>query len=120
MAENYESAAQDRFADARILLVNHRRTGAVYMARLGLECTLKHLILRRLRRKELPPGLHTHDLWRIIKRLYRRLPKEIAVAVAQINAVDVSIRYNEEAFDQESAERMLARIQGVRRWLTTV
>lgn len=117
MPEDFRTAALARFDDARVLLANERWTGAPYMARLGLECNLKDKLLRKQRLKRLPARWYPHDLWRLLKGASQRVPKAIAIAVAEINAVDVNIRYNEEVLDQRTVERFLAKIRGISRWL---
>ena len=121
MAENFKTAAENRFKDARILFDNGRWTGTLYMARLGLECALKDKFLRRRRLRRLPVEWYTHDLWKLLKGVYTRpIPKAITIALAEINAVDVNIRYTEEAFDRKTVDRFLAKIQGVARWLNAI
>lgn len=121
MVADYKAAALDRFEDSRVLFASARWTGAVYMARFGLECSLKAKLLEQLRTHVLPARWHTHDLWRLVKQVRKRpVPKAITTAVAEINAIDISIRYNAQMLDKRGAERFLAMSQGVTRWLGAI
>ena len=118
MAADFWAAAEDRFQDSEILYGKGRWTGAVYRARFGLECFLKARLLRALGTDQLPSKWHTHNLWELFKGTHKRaVPRTVATTLAEINAVDVTIRYNAEVFDEETASRLLAKIRGIQRWL---
>lgn len=121
---SFVQAHHDRLQDARALLRARRWGGAIYLAGYVVECLLKAIILVREERPWLPLRYWHHDLERLTEEAGLR-PSLARPGVAEIRQRmalllglwDVTMRYGGTRFTREQAERALAGVEVIRRWL---
>ena len=120
----FVQAHLDRLGDARALSRAARWGGTIYLAGYVVECLLKAVLLARLGQVALPEKYWHHDLERLVDEaglraaLDRPLGVEIRQRLILLRTVwDVTIRYGGTRFRREEAEKALAAVEVIRKWL---
>jgi HEPN domain-containing protein len=105
----YRDVAVLRIEDARSLLQNERRSGAIYLAGYAVECQLKYAYCRRKNSVYLPETLEVHDWERLVDKA--GLLKDIkiqsvmdAIYSALVEKWGPSLRYRTASYSESEAK----------------
>ena len=129
--ETFRQLAEQRLAEAQLLLVNGYPSGAYYLAGYAIECALKAKIAATFRENEIPQlrrvrDVYTHDLSSLlaIAGLKDELEAEIKANESLRSHWAVAEGWSEQAryeiWTEESASAILESIrgdEGLLRWL---
>jgi hypothetical protein len=131
--DTLQALARERLAEAKLLLVNDRPSGAYYLAGYAIECALKARIARDFRANEIPDkalvnSVYTHNLPTLLRlagleedlKLAAEAGSPIPLQWSFIAKWSETARY--EVWTRQSAADMLDAVggdeEGVFRWLT--
>jgi HEPN domain-containing protein len=113
--------ANERLADANVLLRQKRYNGTVYLGGYVIECLLKAAICVYLRTDRLPGRYQWHDLDRLLVASgLQPAMEDDPVVYARFRRVDiwhVALRYEGRRYNPRDARTFLDAVKEVRAWI---